>query len=106
LKDYGAFRIVWLFVRQRSPNLKVPANLGMNLGRTRPCATMTPGEAQNDHNNNNNNNTDTVELSWATLSGASKPTGEQSCIQKAWDGLASTNQVTRILSVTRTGQGS
>jgi len=31
--------------------------------------------------------TETVELSWAALSGASKPTGKQSCIQKAWDGL-------------------
>jgi len=44
--------------------------------------------------------TETVELSWATLSGASKPTSKQSCIQKAWDGLASANQVTRILSGT------
>jgi len=34
------------------------------------------------------------------MSGASKPTAKQSCIQKAWDGLASANQVTRILSGT------
>jgi len=44
--------------------------------------------------------TDTVELSWAALSGASKPTGEQFRIQKAWDGLASANHVTRILAGT------
>jgi len=44
--------------------------------------------------------TETVELSWAALSGASKPTGKQSCIQKAWDGLVSANQMTHILSGT------
>ena len=44
--------------------------------------------------------TETVELSWAALPGASKSTGKQPCIQKAWDGLVSVNQVTRILSGT------
>jgi len=44
--------------------------------------------------------TETVELSWTALSGASKPTGKQSCIQKAWDGPVSANQVTGILSGT------
>ena len=43
--------------------------------------------------------TESVELSWAALSGASKPTGKQSCIQKAWDGLVSASQMTRIRAV-------
>ena len=47
--------------------------------------------------------TQTVELSWAALSGASKSTGKQPCIQKAWDGLVSVNQA---LLVTGTWQSS
>jgi len=34
------------------------------------------------------------------MSGASMPTGKQSCILKAWYGLVSAKQMTRILSGT------
>jgi len=37
---------------------------------------------------------------WAALSGVSKPVGQQCCIQKAWDGPVSANQVIRMLSST------
>ena len=41
--------------------------------------------------------TETAEISWAALSAVSKPVGQQCCIQKAWDGPVSANQVTRML---------
>ena len=44
--------------------------------------------------------TESAEISWAALSGASKPAGQQCCIQKAWDGLVSAKQVTHLLSST------
>jgi len=44
--------------------------------------------------------TETAEISWAALSGVSKPTGQQCCIQKAWDGPVSANQLSCIFSRT------
>ena len=44
--------------------------------------------------------TETAEITWAALSAVSKPVGQQCCIQKAWDGPVSANQVTRMLSST------
>jgi len=41
--------------------------------------------------------TETAEITWAALSAVSKPVGQQYCIQKAWDGLVSANQVTCLL---------
>ena len=42
--------------------------------------------------------TETAKISWAALSGVSKPTGQQCCIQKAWDGPVSANQLSCIFS--------
>jgi len=65
------------------------------MGRSIHCAVKTPigqqcfeatcEDGNNNNNNNNNNN---------------KPVGQQCCIQKAWDGPVSANQVTRMLSST------
>ena len=46
------------------------------------------------------NSTESAEILWTTLSGASKPTSEQCHIQTVWDGLVWANQMTAILSRT------